>query len=82
MSDPFLKIQESIKTTDTYSTGSLKLQYILTNLEGNQRQKCGLCPHVVQMSYELNLTGLGTSHTAALTACALPPHHTAGSPEH
>lgn len=37
MSDLFLKIQESIKTTGKYSTGNLKLQYTLTNLEGNQR---------------------------------------------
>lgn len=63
MSELFLKTQEPIKTTGKYSTGSLMFQYILINLERNQRTKCTLCPNIVQVSYELNLTGF-ESHSS------------------
>lgn len=77
MSELFLKIQEPIKTTGKYSTGSLMFQYILINLERNQRTKCTLCPNIVQVSYELNLTEF-ESHSSPDCLRSPPPQYHSG----
>ena len=51
--------------------GGLMLQYILRDLEMNQRTKYALSPYPLQVSHELNRLG-ASSHTPPLTSWGSP----------